>query len=177
MGKLKQELDNNINEFNGYTENAEVLTQKGWKQISDLSEGEVIVTLNKLTLEAEFKPINKILVREHNGIIAHIKGKKIDDYLTIDCKYPVLTNRTKNFSKFILARDMIELKIKDITHVFIPKNPDAYGYVTLEKISLFNKNLTANIENYIGKVYLINVENDIWYVRQNGLSHWACTLE
>lgn len=175
----KEELqnDNTLSQIEGYTETAEVMTKSGWKSIRDLEEGEMIVTLNTNTLQMEFKPITALHVREHDGIIAHVQSKKIDDYLTIGCSYPIMTNRKKRFDKYIQARDVVEMKVTDLAHRFIATNADAYGYITLDKIPLRGRKFVAQVEKYQGKIYAIEVENNIWYVKQNGFAHWASTLQ
>lgn len=53
----------------------EIYTVNGWKNIEDISDNEVIATLNLQTNELEFQRINKKIDREYDGAMYHVSNK------------------------------------------------------------------------------------------------------
>lgn len=103
-----------------YTPDAMVLTETGWKQISNVVEGENIITLNTTTNEIEIQPILRVIKREHNGQLIRIIGNNINDLVTPEHGFPVY-NRNNKFKGFYTAKDILEHNVPDQNHCYIPR--------------------------------------------------------
>ena len=101
-----------------YTPNAMILTEKGWKQLSEVSEGENVLTLNKETNKIEIQPIKKIVKYHYNGKMIRLNGRQINDFVTPDHGFPIY-GRNKTFKKFVTAKEIHESN--DLSHYYIPK--------------------------------------------------------
>lgn len=64
------------------TENAEILTEYGWKHYTDLYEGLKILTLNTSSNELEYNPIQKVITHYYTGQVTHLKNKSLDAVFT-----------------------------------------------------------------------------------------------
>lgn len=103
-----------------YTPDAMVLTAKGWVNISEVKEGDDVITLNTTTNEIEIQPVIRKIEREHNGKVIHIKGKGIDDIVTPEHGFPIY-GRNHIFKGFYTAQDILDKKVPDQNHCYIPK--------------------------------------------------------
>lgn len=103
-----------------YTPDAMVLTSKGWVNISEVKEGDDVITLNTSTNEIEIQPVLRKIERKHNGKIIHIKSKSIDDTVTPGHEFPIY-GRNNVFKGFYTAQDILDKKIPDQNHCYIPK--------------------------------------------------------
>lgn len=102
-----------------YRPTANILTEKGWKELKDIEVGENILTLNPNTKEIEIKPVLNVIKHEHKGNLIHIKGNSIDECVTPEHGFPTF-NRKHVFDKFITAEEL--LNNKSNSHSYIPKN-------------------------------------------------------
>lgn len=151
-----------------YTPDAMVLTAKGWVNISEVKQGDDVITLNTSTNEIEIQPVLRKIEREHNGKIIHIKGKGIDDLVTPGHSYP-LYNEEKEFKLFCTAENIKDGLVS--SELVIPTLNDTFDEVNFNCILL--KDLTIAEEYYSGEVMCIEVPNHTWYVMQNGKCHWT----
>ena len=103
-----------------YTPDAMVLTSKGWKSILDVKEGEDVLTLNIDTNEIEIQPILRKIERNHNGKLIRIKGNHINDLVTPEHSFPIY-GRNHKFKGFYTAQDILNKRIPDQNHCYIPK--------------------------------------------------------
>lgn len=103
-----------------YTPDAMVLTSKGWKSILDVKEGEDVLTLNVDTNEIEIQPILRKIERNHNGKLIRIKGNHINDLVTPEHSFPIY-GRNHKFKGFYTAQDILNKRIPDQNHCYIPK--------------------------------------------------------
>ena len=103
-----------------YTPDAMVLTSKGWKSISDIKEGEDVLTLNVDTNEIEIQPVLRKIERNHNGKLIRIKGNHINDLVTPEHSFPIY-GRNHKFKGFYTAQDILNRRIPDQNHCYIPK--------------------------------------------------------
>ena len=103
-----------------YTPDAMVLTSKGWKSILDIKEGEDVLTLNVDTNEIEIQPILRKIERNHNGKLIRIKGNHINDLVTPEHSFPIY-GRNHKFKGFYTAQDILNRRIPDQNHCYIPK--------------------------------------------------------
>jgi len=125
-----------------YRPEAMILTEKGWKHLYEVSEGENILTLNTETNKIEIKPIKSIIKYHYNGKMLNIKGRQINDIVTPDHGFP-LYDRNNKFKKFITAKEISEFD--KISHFYIPKTGEWIGrsdkYMVIPKLN----------ENELGK--------------------------
>lgn len=103
-----------------YTPDAMVLTAKGWVNISDVKEGDDVLTLNTSTNEIEIQPVQRKIKRTHNDKLIRIKGRNINDLVTPEHGYPVY-GRNNKFKGFYTAQEIMDKKIPDQNHCYIPK--------------------------------------------------------
>jgi len=68
--------------FNCYSEDTEILTDRGWKGFSELDGSELVMTLNPKTGEMEYQKPKKYFVHDYNGKMLHFKSKFIDLLVT-----------------------------------------------------------------------------------------------
>ena len=113
-----------------------VLTEDGWKKLSDVKEGDMVLTLNTSTNIIEKQPVVKKIEYDYNGDMIHIKGRNIDDVVTPNHGFPMY-DRNGKFSDFITAEEIYNRN--DLSHNFIPKQGKwkevGNEYFILEKIS------------------------------------------
>lgn len=151
-----------------YRPSAMILTESGWKHLSEIELGERILTLNPETKEIEIKPVQKVINREHNGELIHIKGEFIDDFVTPEHGFPVF-KKEGEFNGFIKAVDLLSKEF-DFDGLYIPTDKDD---LTKNAISLDDSNLKVEKVEYSGDVMCVEVDNHIWYVMENGKAHWT----
>lgn len=97
---------------------AEILTTEGWKFIKDVSETEVVYTLNKDTNEIEPQQITKKIAEPYNGKMIKIKSRNIDLLVTPNHRFWFMNK--KGIGKFYTAQDILDNKVPD-TEYYIPK--------------------------------------------------------
>jgi TATA-box binding protein (TBP) (component of TFIID and TFIIIB) len=141
---------------------SEVLTNNGWKKISDIVYDDKIMTLNPETNKIEFGDINKIIKQKFSGQLIHIKGRNIDIQTTPNHKFWVIDR--KGVGTFKTVEDlMID---NNSGKLFIPKLGDWCGdeseYFTLNGLN------PEQIPNRIDKnkrleyQYPIKIKTDVW---------------
>lgn len=93
----------------------ECLTEEGWKKYNNLKEGENILTFNKEERRLEYQPINKLIIKEYNGIMYHFKGLHYCDMKVTPNHRIIYEN--KRYRK----KELQVSKAKDlVTYVSIP---------------------------------------------------------
>ena len=118
--KYQQKIDEHRALGECYTEDAMILTNNGWKYISQVKEGELVLTLNVNTNEIEIKPIIRKIEYDYNGEMIRIQNRNINDLVTPNHKYPIY-DRNNLFKGFFTANDLLEKTITDCNHSYIPK--------------------------------------------------------
>lgn len=174
---LKREVENymtNIRERNAigecYRPEAMVLTEKGWKYLYEIKEGENILTLNPETNIVEIKPIKKLIKYNYNGKMINIKGRNIDDIVTPNHGYPIYNCKDK-FEKFVTAEEIMSNNMEEY---YIPSFISYGDYKNeIKSIPLAKKELETIEIDYNGDVMCVEVDNHIWYVMDNGKCHWT----
>ena len=174
-----------------YTPDAMVLTTQGWKSIVDIKEGDDVLTLNTNTNTIEIQPVLRKIERKHNDKLIRIKGNSINDLVTPEHGYPIY-GRNHKFKGYYTAQDILDKKIPDQNHSYIPKqviwdmnNDDVFSTskqlaLDLNEIQSLTKGvylderfINVTEEDYDGDVMCIEVPNHTWYVMQNGKCHWT----
>lgn len=97
----------------------QILTEKGWKYITDVNVGENILTVNE-DKKIEIKPILKTIKQNYKGKLIHLKGRFIDIKVTPNHKFPIL-DRNQKWKGFYTAQDILENKIPDQSHCYFFK--------------------------------------------------------
>lgn len=163
-----------------YTPDAECLTEDGWKMITDVTEGDRVMTLNTETNEIEVQEVTGIVAAEWDDNLIRIHGRTIDDIVTPNHGYP-LYGRDGNFRRFVTAEEILNSK-SEFAHSYIPrlcKLKDMEGGVRLDGkreargIFLDKRFIRTETVPYRGTVHCIEVPNHTWYVRRNGKAHWT----
>jgi len=67
-------------------DDTDILAKTGWKKLKDVIIGEEVLTLNPITKEAEYKPVQKKQAHYYNGKLLHFHGKYVDQLVTPDHK-------------------------------------------------------------------------------------------
>jgi ubiquitin-protein ligase len=150
-----------------YTTDAMVLTSDGWKSIIDIKEGDDVLTLNTKNNEIETQTVTRKIERKHNGKLICIKSEHINDLVTPGHGFPIYDKNDK-FKGFYTAQDILDKKIPEQNHCYIPVINDS-----IKGIYLNDELLTVTEEEYNGDVMCIEVPNHTWYVMQNGKCHWT----
>lgn len=96
-----------------------ILTENGWKYITDVEIGENILTVNQ-NKEIEIKPILKKIDEPYKGKLIHLKGRFIDIQVTPNHKFPIL-DRNQKWKGFYTAQDILDHKIPDQGHSYLFK--------------------------------------------------------
>jgi dCTP deaminase len=64
----------------------DILAKTGWKKLKDVIIGEEVLTLNPVTKQAEYKPVQRKQEYYYNGELLHFHGKYVDQLVTPDHK-------------------------------------------------------------------------------------------
>ena len=163
-----------------YTPDAMVLTAKGWVNISEVKQGDDVITLNTSTNEIEIQPVLRKIEREHNGKIIHIKGKGIDETVTPEHGFPIY-GRNHRFKGFYTAQDILDKKVPDQNHCYIPKQgvwnvKEQNEYFTISALSEEQLNKITNKKLKEKYSTDLVIPMDVW-VKFMGiyLSEGSCT--
>lgn len=137
---LKREVERYINEcINGFGNTAigaldhpecqladtQILTEKGWKYISDVKVGENILTVTQ-DKKIEIKPILRTIAQPYKGKLIHLKGRMVDIKVTPNHKFPVL-DRNKKFKGFYTAEELYNRSVPDQDHCSLFRTGDWEG--------------------------------------------------
>ena len=142
-----------------YRPSAMILTESGWKHLSEIELGEKILTLNPETKEIEIKPVKNIIKHGHNGNLIHIEGRNIDELVTPGHSFPTF-DRNGNFKNFITAEDLHNGKAD--AHSYIPKTGKWVGkydkYFTIPSVKNVGKHLSAALKEKYSKDLIIPMD-------------------
>lgn len=163
----------------------QILTEKGWKYITDVEVGENILTVTP-EKKIEIKPILRKIDEPYKGKLIHIKGRFIDIKVTPNHKFPIL-NRYGKWKGFYTAQDLLEGNVPDMSHSYLFKTGEWEGvhedFFTIEKLTegelsiITNKQLKAkysqdiqvNMETWMKFMGIYLSEGDSQFRRtQNG---------
>ena len=159
-----------INERRAYGEcykpDAMVLSADGWKPLSEIKEGDIVLTLNPETNQIEKQPVSKKIEYDFVGDMIHIHNRNIDDVVTPNHGYPIY-DRNHRFAGFKTAEEI--MVDEDLSTFYIPIEQE-----NIEKgVYLDKRFINVEKEAYNGKVMCIEVPNHIWYVMCNNKCHWT----
>lgn len=109
-----------------YTPDVLVLTEKGWKELREIKEGENILTLNTDTDEIEIKPVLRKIEKDFDGNMIEIRSRNILDLVTPNHEFPLYSRNHKYIGSYS-AKDILEGNVKDLSHNYIPKRGNWIG--------------------------------------------------
>ena len=96
-----------------------ILTEHGWKYISDVNVGENILTVTE-DKNIEIKPILRKIDEPYKGKLIHLKSRSIDIKVTPNHRFPVL-DRNQKWKGFFTAQDILDGNIPDFNHCYLFK--------------------------------------------------------
>jgi len=76
-----------------------ILTSQGWKSWRDVTDNEVVATLNVETNEIEYQKIEKRIDQHYKGEMFHFTGKNIDQMVTPNHRFLIEDRNGKRFYK------------------------------------------------------------------------------
>lgn len=143
-----------------FDENAMALTNQGWKFIKDVTENDLVYSLNTETNSLEIVPVEKVNINPFEGKMIRIKGKDFETIVTPYHRFWII-DRYGNGS-FITAEEIknkLENKDSTLSHSYIPRKAKGYyldyRYTEIEEID-YNDNvycLTTRNSTFIAKHY------------------------
>lgn len=84
---------------NCYSDDSEVLTNNGWKLFKDVSNDDLILSLNPETRNMEWVGISDMQCREHHGDMVHFYNKTLDCLVTPEHQMVYLNKRDGEIKK------------------------------------------------------------------------------
>lgn len=145
--------------FACYTPDHQVLTENGWIPINEINTEHKVATLNKETHEIEYHFPDNLFEYDFDGELYHIKNQQIDLTVTQNHKMYVKENDKYELreAKEIMGKRVKYMNIVDSFEVNDPGNNEE----------------TEELTKYKGKVYCLEVPNNVLYVRRNGKTVWC----
>jgi dTDP-glucose 4,6-dehydratase len=83
-----------------YDEKTRALTPDGFKRYDEIRHGDMVLSLNPLTMSIEAKPVEKVIVQHYKGKMIHFKTKRIDLLVTPNHRMLLLNSRKKDLRVF-----------------------------------------------------------------------------
>lgn len=94
--------------FSCLDEKTECLTEHGWKQFSQLTKDDFVLTYNLSTKKSEFKQINLIHIYDFTGNLLHFSSGQLDMMLTGNHRCLIKKRRS---SKYLVGREFFKESI------------------------------------------------------------------
>lgn len=108
-----------------YKPDALILTERGWKTLKEVKEGENILTLNVETKEIEIHPIYKKIEYDFDGDMVRIYGRNIDDIVTPKHEYILFDDHNGKYRTRCTAEEIYNGNTK--SHDYIPRTGEWVG--------------------------------------------------
>lgn len=102
-----------------------ILTENGWKYISDVNVGENVLTVTQ-DKKIEIKPILRKIDEPYKGKLIHLKSRSIDIKVTPNHRFPIL-DRNHKWKGFFTAQDILDGNIPDFNHSYLFKTGEWNG--------------------------------------------------
>ena len=135
-----------------YKDDMDVLTKAGWKRFKDVSDDDLIMSLNPDAREEEWVSVVDQQCYDFNGELVRFYNKSLDCVVTPDHRMPYENTETGQISYCTAEK----------------YNYTLGGFINGEKV-FFKEYLP-----YSGKVYDLTLDrNHIMYVRRNGKCFWG----
>ena len=94
--------------FQCLSEDTEILTQDGWKDVNNIKITNIIATYNINTKNIEYLPIESIFKREYSGEMYHITGNGVDQL--VSPKHRILIRSLENNQDILTEVEQVNLK-------------------------------------------------------------------
>ena len=140
------------------TEDHDVLTNRGWVPIAEVTTDDMIAQLNRQTSKLEYVHPLETLVFDHTGDMYEIETQGVSQKVTLNHRMWVKQRYSENY-ELIQAKDVIGKQVR-----FQSYNLEADEYFESEHNCDENE-ITPNFE---GKVYCLRVPSEVFLVRRNG---------
>lgn len=172
-----------------YTPDAECLTEEGWKPLGEIEVGDSVITLNTKTNEVELQKVTFVTDKLFDGMLYHMYGSYIDDFVTPEHGYPVYiiknslgsnsNDRKASFYGFKTATDiernfgMGGSDTDDFYFIPCEKDMSLDKYSTDKRVYLNERHMKIEKVPYKGRVLCVETPNHTWYVKQGDKAHWT----
>ncbi len=116
-----------------FTPDAEILTPTGWKNYTEISDGDLVLNYNVESGKIEPDVILQKVVRFHSGELYHIKNRHVDVFVTSEHRIlyrnrPYIKSNGKQVKTnwlFKEAKDFVQMKNQ--REIFVAGNKDSEG--------------------------------------------------
>ena len=135
-----------------------ILTSSGWKNITEISENETILTLNQDTGEIEAQVIEKKILDNYDGEMYHFKGRGIDLIVTPNHRFILETSDGVPFEK--TAQELFEYRSNKwrIPKKGVWNEGVNYTVFTIPAVSNINPNLRGELKSTYSKDLVLNAK-------------------
>lgn len=120
VAEYQQKIDEHRAYGECYRPSALVLTEVGWKPLSEVNEGDKVLTLNVENGTIEVQSVTRKIAHQHDGKLIHIKGRSIDTYVTPEHQI-VLNDRNGKYKGAFTANELMGGNVSDLNHSFVPR--------------------------------------------------------
>lgn len=190
-----------------FHDKTKILTTDGWKFIKDVSDDEVVATLNTETEKIEYQKIDKKVDVPYSGKMIRVKGKNINTLVTPNHRF--LLKDRKGEYLYHTAQELLDMKSqKKITHLAIPNigywdgaDDEFFTFPPLEmmrgrkivkenckpmhclqfdistQIHIDFRFLEITEEDFDDRVYCVSVPNKNFYAMDDGKCFWTGNSE
>lgn len=80
--KLSSDYDPVIQIASCYDEKTELLTKRGFIKFNEIKKNDLVVSIDPITKDVDYKPIKKIIIQNYEGEMKHIKTRSVDLLVT-----------------------------------------------------------------------------------------------
>lgn len=146
------------------TTDHEVLTDKGWKQYSNINEHDTLYTIDTTTMKTSYvKPVNNYFYKAHEMTdFYHISNEHINSTVTTDHRFPY---KYDDGIINITSLDMIDFT----QNVYFMKSIHCDNMVEWFQVSKNDIKIIQMKEN----VFCFTMPHETFYVRKNQLEYWT----
>jgi DNA-directed RNA polymerase beta subunit len=140
------------------TDDHDVLTNRGWVPIAEVTTDDMIAQLNRQTSKLEYVHPLETLVFDHTGDMYEIETQGVSQKVTLNHRMWVKQRYSENY-ELIQAKDIIGKRVR-----FQSYKLEADEYFESEH----NCDENEIASNFEGKVYCLRVPSEVFLVRRNG---------
>lgn len=140
------------------TDDHDVLTNRGWVPIAEVSTSDMIAQLNRQTSKLEYVHPLETLVFDHTGDMYEIETQGVSQKVTLNHRMWIKQRYSQNY-ELIQAKDIIGKRVR-----FQGYDLETNECVESEHCCDENE-ITHDFE---GKVYCLRVPSEVFLVRRNG---------
>lgn len=161
--------------------NTEILTYNGWKEIKDISNNEIVATLNPETKNIEYHEIDKKIILPYKGEMYKFKNRQIDISFTPTHRHLLINRYNKHL--FANSKDIDECKTRKYNKCYIPKTgtwtPDEESneYITLKGIPKkphskydYSNDINIDMKTFMGFLGIYLSEGNVTKNNKNRIS-------